>query len=112
MLSNGKRCPNAALPGSHYCGVPAHQALHGTEPPVMAPDDDEGDDVTEVTGEVAEAQGLLDAIVEEAVAAGEISVADAVEIEDAIEEAAVELSDPEAAASAVAAVEEDESPDA
>ena len=33
MLSNGKRCPNAALPGSHYCGVPAHQALHGTEPP-------------------------------------------------------------------------------
>jgi N utilization substance protein A len=112
MLSNGKRCPNAALPGSHYCGVPAHQALHGTEPPAMVPDDDEGDDITDVTGEVAEAQGLLDAIVEEAVAAGEISVADATEIEDAIEEAAVELSDPEAAASAIAEVEEDESPDA
>ena len=30
VLSNGKRCPNAALPGSHYCGVPAHQALEGT----------------------------------------------------------------------------------
>jgi N utilization substance protein A len=30
VLSNGKRCPNAALPGSKYCGVPAHQdlALH------------------------------------------------------------------------------------
>ena len=27
VLSNGKRCPNAALPGSAYCGVPAHQAL-------------------------------------------------------------------------------------
>ena len=27
LLSNGKRCPNAALPGSKYCGVPAHQAL-------------------------------------------------------------------------------------
>jgi transcription termination/antitermination protein NusA len=27
ILSNGKRCPNTALPGSHYCGVPAHQAL-------------------------------------------------------------------------------------
>src|SRR5512133_2802020 len=27
VLSNGKRCPNAALPGSKYCGVPAHQAL-------------------------------------------------------------------------------------
>jgi transcription termination/antitermination protein NusA len=27
ILSNGKRCPNAAEPGSKYCGVPAHQAL-------------------------------------------------------------------------------------
>src|SRR2546425_682723 len=25
ILSNGKRCPNAALPGSRYCGVAAHQ---------------------------------------------------------------------------------------
>ena len=33
VLSNGKRCPNAALPGSKYCGVPAHQALEGQEPP-------------------------------------------------------------------------------
>jgi N utilization substance protein A len=27
ILANGKRCPNAALPGSRFCGVPAHQAL-------------------------------------------------------------------------------------
>jgi transcription termination/antitermination protein NusA len=27
ILANGKRCPNAALPGSRYCGVPAHQEL-------------------------------------------------------------------------------------
>ncbi len=27
ILSNGKRCPNAALPGSKFCGVPAHQEL-------------------------------------------------------------------------------------
>jgi transcription termination/antitermination protein NusA len=27
ILSNGKRCPNASLPGSRFCGVPAHQAL-------------------------------------------------------------------------------------
>jgi N utilization substance protein A len=27
ILSTGKRCPNAALPGSRYCGVPAHQEL-------------------------------------------------------------------------------------
>ena len=31
ILSNGKRCPNEALPGSRYCGLPAHQALSGRE---------------------------------------------------------------------------------
>ena len=40
VLSNGKRCPNAALPGSKYCGVPAHQelALHevdGEDNPIV-----------------------------------------------------------------------------
>jgi N utilization substance protein A len=40
VLSNGKRCPNEALPGSRYCGLPAHQelALHDsddTEPIVV-----------------------------------------------------------------------------
>ncbi len=37
ILANGKRCPNAALPGSRFCGVPAHQAL-ALEP---VPDDEE-----------------------------------------------------------------------
>ncbi len=33
VLANGRRCPNAALPGSKYCGLPAHQALeHQSEP--------------------------------------------------------------------------------
>src|SRR5438067_443308 len=36
ILSNGKRCPNAALPGSRFCGVPAHQALQGQEPAPVA----------------------------------------------------------------------------
>src|ERR687886_619390 len=27
LLSNGKRCPNTALPGSRFCGVPSHQEL-------------------------------------------------------------------------------------
>src|SRR5881227_1362188 len=31
ILSNGKRCPNAALPGSRFCGVPAHQELAARE---------------------------------------------------------------------------------
>ena len=40
MLSNGKRCPNAALPGSHYCGVPGPPGAR-TAPsrPRLAPDD-------------------------------------------------------------------------
>src|SRR5947207_6309805 len=41
ILSSGKRCPNAALPGSRYCGLPAHQALaeaeqRGETPAVVA----------------------------------------------------------------------------
>src|SRR3989440_1981362 len=36
ILSNGKRCPNAALPGSRYCGVPAHQELAQRE--IESPD--------------------------------------------------------------------------
>ena len=43
VLSNGKRCPNEALPGSRYCGLPAHQelALHDTEDtePIEAEDE-------------------------------------------------------------------------
>jgi N utilization substance protein A len=31
ILANGKRCPNAALPGSRFCGVPAHQELAKVE---------------------------------------------------------------------------------
>src|SRR6201986_895109 len=27
ILTNGRRCPNAALPGSRYCGLETHQAL-------------------------------------------------------------------------------------
>ena len=27
ILSNGRRCPNASLPGSRYCGIESHQAL-------------------------------------------------------------------------------------
>jgi N utilization substance protein A len=27
ILSNGRRCPNASLPNSRYCGIESHQAL-------------------------------------------------------------------------------------
>jgi len=118
MLSNGKRCPNAALPGSHYCGVPAHQELHGTAPPAELPDDDDDDanEIDEVTAEVvvevAEAEAVLDAIVEEAVAAGDLTVEEGAALEGAIEEAAVEVAAEEIAAAVAEIAEEDESPDA
>jgi N utilization substance protein A len=53
ILSNGKRCPNAALPGSKYCGVPAHQelALHDS--------DDEEPVVTESEPELEARADLL-----------------------------------------------------
>src|SRR6184192_1953743 len=52
ILSSGKRCPNAALPGSRFCGVPAHQALEGKEPTPTAAQDaaqepEEGDTAVE-----------------------------------------------------------------
>jgi len=31
VLSNGRRCPNASLPGSRYCGLETHQALAGID---------------------------------------------------------------------------------
>jgi transcription termination/antitermination protein NusA len=36
ILSNGRRCPNAALPGSRYCGLDAHQALAGKDTDVVS----------------------------------------------------------------------------
>jgi transcription termination/antitermination protein NusA len=46
VLANGKRCPNEALPGSRYCGLPAHQALalqetDEDEEPIVAQSDPE-----------------------------------------------------------------------
>ena len=115
MLSNGKRCPNAALPGSHYCGVPAHQELHGTAPPAELPEDDadEIDDVVaEIVTDVAEAEAVLDAIVEEAVAAGDLTAEEGVALEEAIEEAAVDVAAEEIVEAVAEIAEEDESPDA
>jgi transcription termination/antitermination protein NusA len=38
IMSTGKRCPNAALPGSRYCGLPAHQALEGKDTDLVEAD--------------------------------------------------------------------------
>jgi N utilization substance protein A len=65
VLSNGKRCPNAALPGSKYCGVPAHQdlALHET-------DDEDNPIVAESEPELENAIAEPEAVTEDAAAFG------------------------------------------
>src|SRR5213080_889303 len=61
ILSNGKRCPNAALPGSKYCGVPAHQelALHDSddEEPVVTEEEPELEALADLLPPDAESVG-------------------------------------------------------
>jgi transcription termination/antitermination protein NusA len=42
ILANGKRCPNASLPGSRYCGIPAHQELEGKDTDYVVPPEEGG----------------------------------------------------------------------
>ena len=69
VLSTGKRCPNAALPGSRYCGVPAHQELATKE--AELPADAPVDTPLASPEEVAEAEPV--ARIEEP--AGDVAVA-------------------------------------
>ena len=67
ILSNGKRCPNAALPGSRFCGVPAHQALEGTgSDRVGGPQAEEVEEVVEEPA--AEAAAEIEAVADDPVA--------------------------------------------
>jgi N utilization substance protein A len=91
VLSNGKRCPNAALPGSRFCGVPAHQELANqpASAPVAVADEVEVDD--ELAGDVvAEAEGIV------AQAAAVEDAADEEETAETVEETAeVDVSEEE-----------------
>ena len=59
VLSNGKRCPNAALPGSRYCGVPAHQAAR--EPARGRPDAAVAVEELAASGEATSRRSLAEA---------------------------------------------------
>jgi N utilization substance protein A len=98
VLSNGRRCPNAAVPGSTYCGLPSHQALarfetsqvavlagvSEAEIAILADPDGEQGQVDEIVDRAA--AEFVEAIEEELV---EEAVAEAV-VEEIVEEAAVE----------------------
>jgi N utilization substance protein A len=91
IMSNGRLCPNAALPGSRFCGLPAHQELEGTGSDHVSPESEEIAAAEEAVADVIEdeierreeaQEAIAEAIVEEAVAE---AVAEEL-IEEAIEQ--------------------------
>ena len=123
VLSAGRRCPNAALPSSRYCGLPTHQALarFGThqvtvltplsedEVALLARADAPDDEVEPIVARAEEAFAEVEAD-EEAVEAEEIADAEAeadVSAEAEVE-AEIEAEEEEAAEEAIveAAAEE------
>jgi N utilization substance protein A len=94
ILSNGRRCPNAALPGSRYCGLETHQALAQIE----------GDNIEDLGAEGSEAEAVTETASAVAVAeAPQEAAEDHIEVVDVSEvsaplgetEAAVIAPDPE-----------------
>jgi N utilization substance protein A len=67
ILSNGKRCPNAALPGSRFCGVQAHQELAARE---ARGEDVSGSVVQQAEAEAEPEEAELAEATQEAEAAG------------------------------------------
>jgi transcription termination/antitermination protein NusA len=99
VLSNGRRCPNAAIADSHYCGLPQHQALARFETnqiAVLAPLSET--DVA-ILADAGADEGQVSELVERA-------ASQFVEPVDEPEEAPAEAEEPEAEAS------DDESSDA
>src|SRR5688572_13182379 len=52
ILGNGRRCPNASLPGSRYCGLESHQALEHEPTDYVAGPPPEGEGEGPLDGEV------------------------------------------------------------
>ncbi len=66
LLSNGRRCPNAAIPGSTYCGLPSHQALSRFETSQVAILTDLSEAELAILADPDGDQGQVDEIVERA----------------------------------------------
>src|SRR5262249_11551737 len=79
VLANGKRCPNAAVPGSRFCGIPAHRELAERE----ARGEDVSDSVVQPTVSEAE-EGIEEPVEEERVDAEE-SREESLELEQPVE---------------------------
>jgi N utilization substance protein A len=102
IMSTGRRCPNASLPGSRYCGLDSHQALRRfdtdkvvvlsgldeTDIAALADTERSDDDVAEIVARAVAAAPPDEAPAEEA--AGEPEPEDAPEPEEAPEEPVAE----------------------
>jgi N utilization substance protein A len=68
VLSNGRRCPNAAIPGSTYCGLPSHQALSRFETSQVAILGDLSEAEVEILADPDADEGQVEEIVARATA--------------------------------------------
>jgi N utilization substance protein A len=66
VLSNGRRCPNAAISGSTYCGLPQHQALSRFETSQVTVLGGLSDEEVAVLADPDAAEGDVEAIVAKA----------------------------------------------
>ncbi len=108
ILTTGRRCPNAALQGSQYCGLPAHQSLarFGTSHvAVLSPLSEQ--DIAVLSDPDAD-EGTLKEIVGRAEAEFDEAAAQAEAEQAAAAEEAAEEEEAEAAAEDAAVVEESE----
>jgi N utilization substance protein A len=85
ILSNGKRCPNTSVPGSRYCGIPAHRELAAREEAGEELDPSEAVPIGGVE-EPAEAEGAEEATEEVGEDSSEEPVAEAATAEPSAEE--------------------------
>jgi N utilization substance protein A len=103
ILGSGRRCPNGALPGSRFCGLPQHQALKRLGTPyvtVLATATDE--EVEQLASDAPDdaVRPLVERLISEAEA---VTAAAAAEQAAAEEAAAAEAAGDEAAQAAAAA---------
>ena len=91
ILTNGKRCPNAALPGTRYCGVPAHQEMVGQEPPEVIAAVEVDETATPAEAEELEPVGAVAVAVDEPEA--EVEAEPEVELHEVAEAEAAPVTD-------------------
>ena len=85
VLSSGRRCPNAAIGGSTYCGLPKHQALSRFETNYVAVLADLGDEEVSMLADPDADEAEVAALVAGAIEGFEEPVFEAEEAEETVE---------------------------